>query len=229
MFNIQPGGAISLYDPTFANNDWSKIIQACQRNAVPDTWAVGNSKPMTINGTEYNIDIIGKNHDTYSDGSGTAPLTFQLHEAYATASSMATSKPSPFGWKYTKMYSTTLPNFLSLLPQEVQDAVKAVNKRSTLSYASQYNSTTKEKIFILSATELLGDTSTEWSTNQGTQYEYYSSGGSKGKNTPDGSQAPCWTRSISLVSDGYFIVRTYTSQSTASYNSNKYYAPAFCF
>ena len=57
-------GKASVLDDNFANNSWEAIIAACQSGSVPDTWVVGNSKMMTINGTDYQIDIIGKNHDT---------------------------------------------------------------------------------------------------------------------------------------------------------------------
>ena len=50
----------TVYD-IFANNSREAIIAACQRGNVPDTWAAGDSKMMTINGTSYQIDIIGKN------------------------------------------------------------------------------------------------------------------------------------------------------------------------
>lgn len=58
------------YDPVFANNTWEQIIEACHNNEVPDAWKVADQKPMTIGGSDYLIDIIGKNHDDYSDGSG---------------------------------------------------------------------------------------------------------------------------------------------------------------
>lgn len=70
------------YNPVFANNTWEQIIAACHNNEVPDTWKAADHKPMTIGGVDYQIDIIGKNHDDYSDGSGKAPLTFQLHDCY---------------------------------------------------------------------------------------------------------------------------------------------------
>ena len=69
------------YEANFADNTWETIIAACQRGAVPETWAVGNHKTMMINGASYQVDIIGKNHDTYAAG-GKAPLTFQLHDCY---------------------------------------------------------------------------------------------------------------------------------------------------
>ena len=73
----------SPYRSTFANNSWEMIIQACKNNEVPSAWNIGDQKTMTIGGVDYEIDIIGKNHDTYSDGSGKAPLTFQFHNLFA--------------------------------------------------------------------------------------------------------------------------------------------------
>ena len=70
-----PASAVSFtpaYAANFADNSWDQIVAAVQNNEVPDTWtADGNSyKDMEINGTNYRIDIIGKNHDTYSTGGG---------------------------------------------------------------------------------------------------------------------------------------------------------------
>ena len=79
------------YPKNFANATWAQIIDACHKNKVPATWVVGNSKTMLIDGTEYQIDIIGKNHDDYADGSGKAPLTFQLHDYYGVVYSMNSS------------------------------------------------------------------------------------------------------------------------------------------
>ena len=52
------------YDDVFANNTWAQIIEACERNEVPETWVVGNNKLMSIGGKDYRMDIIGKKHDT---------------------------------------------------------------------------------------------------------------------------------------------------------------------
>ena len=87
------------YNANFADNDWATIIKACHKNQVPDTWVVGNSKTILINGTEYQIDIIGKNHDDYTDGSGKAPLTFQLHDCYADVNRMNSSNTNSGGWR----------------------------------------------------------------------------------------------------------------------------------
>ena len=57
--------SMSLFsvDPAFANNSWAGGVTACRRGTVPSTWVVGDSMPMTIGGTDYQVDIIGKSHD----------------------------------------------------------------------------------------------------------------------------------------------------------------------
>ena len=69
------GPAPDVYDPVFENNEWAAIIEACQNNAVPDTWLADGScsKAMTIGGTTYTIDVIGKQHDQYADGGYRSP------------------------------------------------------------------------------------------------------------------------------------------------------------
>ena len=220
------GGAISLYDPTFANNDWSKIIQACQRNAVPDTWAVGNSKPMTINGTEYNIDIIGKNHDTYSDGSGTAPLTFQLHECYATTYAMNSSNTNVGGWTSCAMRTTHLPAILALMPSEVQASIKEVNKLTSAGNTSSTINTTADKIFLLSEIEVFNSTTYSFS-GEGTQYEYYKLGNSKVKYL-SGSANIWWLRSPNKSYYTQFCVDN-TTDNVDYNNANNSYGVAFGF
>lgn len=73
------------YEANFADNTWEQIISVCQKGIVPLSWKVGDQKAMTIGGTDYLIDIIGINHDDYSDGSGKATFTFQLHDCGMTA------------------------------------------------------------------------------------------------------------------------------------------------
>ena len=40
---IQPGG--KSYNPVFAENEWSDIIEACHANEVPDEWVADGTKP----------------------------------------------------------------------------------------------------------------------------------------------------------------------------------------
>lgn len=186
------------YEANFADNTWAQVIAACQRGTVPETWAVGNQKTMTINGKDYLIDIIGINHDTYTAG-GKAPLTFQLHDCYADTKDMNSLDTNSGGWTSCAMRSTHLPAILALMPTEVQNGIREVNKLTSAGNYSTTINTTADKLFLLSEVEIFG--STHYSAaGEGTQYDYYKAGNSKVKKR-NGSAANWWERSPS-ASDG---------------------------
>lgn len=160
------------YDPVFANNTWEQIIAACHNNEVPETWKVADQKSMTIGGSDYLIDIIGKNHDDYSDGSGKAPLTFQLHDFYGEQKNMNGADTNTVGWTSCAMRRVHLPAILSQMPVEVQNGIREVNKLTSAGNESHVINTTADKLFLLSEKEVFG-TSNYTAYNEGHQYEYY--------------------------------------------------------
>ena len=180
------------YEANFADNTWEQIIAACQRGTVPETWAVGDQKTMTINGIIYQIDIIGKNHDTYAAG-GTAPLTFQLHDCYAKTKQMNSSNTNSGGWTSCAMRTTHLPAILALMPTEVRSGIREVSKKASVGGASSTIETVSDKLFLLSEVEIFGSVSYSKS-GEGTQYDYYKAGNSKVKNR-NGSASGWWERS----------------------------------
>ena len=169
------------YDPVFANNTWEQIIAACHNNEVPDTWKVADQKPMTIGGSDYLIDIIGKNHDDYSDGSGKAPLTFQMHDCYGTRYTMNSSETNSGGWTSCAMRSKRLSAILALMPTEVQNGIREVNKQTSEGDYSATINTTVDKLFLLSEIEIFGSITYSYK-GEGTQYDYYKAGNSRVKN-----------------------------------------------
>lgn len=178
--------------PNFADNTWAQIIKACQTNRVPDTWAVGNQKTMSIGGTDYAIDIIGKNHDTYSSG-GTTPLTFQMHDCYGELKNMNNSYSNVGGWTSCDMRQTYLPAIFAKMPTEVQSGIREVNKLTSAGNQSEVINTTADKLFLLSEVEVWGGI--EYSVRgEGTQYAYYKEGHSKVKNY-NGNANYWWERS----------------------------------
>lgn len=165
---------LNLIDPVFANNDWSAIIAACQSGSVPDAWVVGDSKEMTINNKAYQIDIIGKDHDDYADGSGKAPLTFMLHTSYATLAYMNSSQ-TVNRWVDSWMRKSNLPNILKRMPAEVQAGVREVTKITGAGIGSANTVTSSEKLFLLSGQEVVGSVSGNQTGGEGTRYEYFKS------------------------------------------------------
>lgn len=216
------------YQANFADNDWAKIIDACHKNRVPDTWVVGNSKPMLIDGTEYQIDIIGKNHDDYADGSGKAPLTFQLHDCYGERGNMNSSDTNVGGWTNCAMRSTHLPAILALMPTEVQSGIREVNKLTSAGNESTTINTTADKLFLLSEIEIFGSV-TYSKSGEGTQYDYYKAGNSKVKNY-NGNASPWWERSPEGSNSTDFCIVNSGGDAAYTGSANSIFlAFAFCF
>lgn len=173
---------MSMIDPVFGNNSWAAIIKACQEKQVPDTWHVGDRCNMTINSKTYAIDIIGKNHDDYADGSGKAPLTFQMHTTYATQYKMNNAGSNNGGWAGCLLRGNGgFKVIKSKMPAEVVAAFKAVTKKTSAGNSSSTISTTADTLFLLSEIEVQG-TRTHSYAGEGTQYAYYQTAANRKKN-----------------------------------------------
>lgn len=198
--------SMSLFsvDPVFANNSWTGVITACRRGNVPSAWAVGDSMLMTIGGVDYQVDIIGKSHDDYADGSGKAPLTFQLHDCYGTGYGMNDTETVVGGWKSSKMRTEYLPSILALMPESVKNGIREVSKKNA---ATAYSIVTSaDKLFLLSEIEIFGRLVGS-AAGEGTQYSYYANGnmsGGKKVKTMNGAAATWWQRSQNFAGAGGF-------------------------
>lgn len=194
----------NFLNSTFASNTWEQIIAACQSGSVPDTWVIGDSKAMTIDGTSYQVDIIGKGHDTYAAG-GTAPLTFQLHDCLSTN----------YKWQ------ATWDDLITKLPESIQSAIKSVSKMIN-------NESVSPKIFGLTENEVFGAKKYA-DYSEGTQYAYYAAGNSKIKKV-NGKAVEWW---LSSISNTYVIFHLYVkSDGSATADASagtKGVAFAFCF
>ena len=217
-----------VLDPVFANNDWATIIAACQRKQVPDTWAVGDQKEMDI-GFSYKIDIIGKDHDTYADGSGTAPLTLQMHEVYSRSYAMRSDSHNTDGWENSIVRTTAMNVILDAMPDEVKAAVREVSKLTSAGSANTTIITTADKLFIPSEAELFGTASLS-APGEGTQYPYYATGANRLKYARSGTNVEWWTRSPVVTSTSNYV-RLYRSGNaySAAPKDNSYIAAAWCF
>lgn len=187
----------------FADNDWDAIIDACHSGNVPDTWVIGDSKAMTIDGADYQIDIIGKGHDTYAAG-GTAPLTFQLHDCLNTK----------YAWQ------ATWDDLITKLPGSIQSAVKPVSKTIN-------NESVSPKIFGLTENEVFG-VKKYADYSEGTQYAYYAAGNSKIKKV-NGTSVNWWLSSIGTIYSIIAHVYVKLDGSANIDNSAKTESVAFAF
>ena len=215
------------FPANFADATWEQIIEACQKNMVPDTWVADGTchKDLTINSKNYRIDIIGKNHDTYASG-GTAPLTFQMHDCYDETKQMNSSNTNSGGWQNSAMRTTHLPAILNMMPAEVKAAIRDVQKKSSAGNQSSSIQTTNDKLFLLSEIEIFGSTTYSFA-GEGKQYAYYQAGNSKVKNL-SGSAYHWWERSPYSSGSAYFCRVHRIGDATAD-NASRAYGVAFGF
>lgn len=175
LVSVSGGEEPPILDNTFANNEWSAIVWACQNNAVPETWAVGDEKSMQIGENEVVVAICGKNHDEYADG-GLAPLTFIQKKAFmsapinekayaeATYGSLANTP-----YTETDMYKTTLPSVIEMMPEDVKNGLRAVKKKNSIDGVRTAFFDTADKVWLFSEGEVGGG----WNNfDDGKKYEY---------------------------------------------------------
>lgn len=218
------------YNPVFSENEWAAIIEACHADEVPDTWVADGScyKDMLINGTNYRIDIIGKNHDDLADGTGKAPLTFQLHDSYATTYPMNDTATNVGGWRDSQMRTQTMPALKALMPAEVQAGIRAVNKLTSAGNMSSSIVTTSDELFLPTEVEVFGSIDYSFA-GEGTQYEYYQAGNSTVKDI-SGTPGSWWECSPKSGSSVRFCRVFGSGDADEGIAENPYGVPfAFCF
>ena len=215
--------AIQPIQPNFADNTWDKIIEACHSGNVPGTWVAGDNKTMTIDGKSYQVDIVGKNHDTYTAG-GIAPLTFGLHDCYGTKYPMNSSNTNTTSWDGSKLRTETLAAILTKMPENIQNGIRPVNKLTATSGSDSTIKTASDKLFTFSEMEVYGNTSNSH-RGEGKQYDYYKAGNSKVKKV-GGAASWWWLRSPRLNNRMCFCA-VYTNG--VVYNSNASNSNGVCF
>ena len=188
--------AIAQYELTLSTDletfTWDTIDSISKSGKAASIWSVGDKKTVNINGTDYQFQIIGFNHDTKTTG-GTAGITFQMVDCMNTATSMNSSETNSGGWTSCEMRTSRLNSIFSSLPADLQNVIKAVNKLTSAGSRSATINTTSDKLFLLSEVEIYGST-THSKSGEGSQYAYYAAGNSKSKKS-NGSIIEWWERS----------------------------------
>lgn len=219
------------------------------------------------NGVTSSVEIIGFAHDDASDGSGKTGITFAFTEMVDFAP-MSTRGSNEGGWKYSDLRTQLNSDFLDMLPEDLQENIVEVDKStnnvgavydsSSQSFVTTCISTTPDKIWIPSYTEVVGDISgsiashdsegmAEVLGSEGIQYQLYSDLGISQGNTPadlltlnvaDGTDASAaldaglrWTRTSDPTDQRYaYTIHNTNGNCNESHTVVNVYgiAPCFC-
>ena len=184
--------AIAQYElvlfPSLEIASWDYIDSTSKSGNAASIWSVGDKKTVNIDGANYQVQIIGFDHDTKTSG-GKAGITFQLVNCLNSKYGMNSTKTNSGGWTKCKMRTSTLNSIFSSLPADLQNVIKAVDKLTSAGNGSSTINKTSDKLFLLSEVEVWGSTTNSF-TGEGTQYAYYKAGNSKFKGSSWWNRSP---------------------------------------
>ena len=205
QWKLEVIGIVYVYPFTIGDNlndtDWADIDICGRLGMAQQFFKVGDSKTVNIGGTNYEVQIIGFNHDDNVSG-GKAAYSFQLVDCLNQTQQMNTSNTNTGGWNGSAMRGR-MSTYKSQLPATLRNVIKTVKKKSgTGGGSSSGTQQTNDDLFLLSEIEIFG-TTTYSVAGEGTQYEWYKAGNSRIKKV-NGSANVWWERSPCSGSTTYF-------------------------
>lgn len=205
QWKLEVIGIVYVYPFTIGDNlndtDWADIDICGRLGMAQQFFKVGDSKTVNIGGTNYEVQIIGFNHDDKVSG-GKAAYSFQLVDCLNQTQQMNTSNTNTGGWNGSAMRGR-MSTYKSQLPAALRNVIKTVKKKSgTGGGSSSGTQQTNDDLFLLSEIEIFG-TTTYSVAGEGTQYEWYKAGNSRIKKV-NGSAVNWWERSPYSGDAGYF-------------------------
>ena len=205
QWKLEVIGIVYVYPFTIGDNlndtDWADIDICGRLGMAQQFFKVGDSKTVNIGGTNYEVQIIGFNHDDKVSG-GKAAYSFQLVDCLNQTQQMNTNNTNTGGWNGSAMRGR-MSTYKSQLPAALRNVIKTVKKKSgTGGGSSSGTQQTNDDLFLLSEIEIFG-TTTYSVAGEGTQYEWYKAGNSRIKKV-NGSANNWWERSPSSGDTGIF-------------------------
>ena len=191
------GGNLSInYDPILANNDWATIAQIAETGKAQDYWNIGDTINIQVGDELLEFAIMDFYHDDKSDKSGKANITFGMTGLMADKHNMNSTDTNVGSFVGSEMYTYLKNTVLPSMPQELQNAIKPVNKRTSAGNKSTEVQVSPMSIWLFSAVEV-GLSSSHVASDEGIAYPYYTS-------TARQKGGAWWLRSPDVISSTSF-------------------------
>lgn len=197
--------------------------------------SVGDKIAISMNGANYDFQIIGFNHDDLdtataygkATATGKAGISFQMVDCFATTYVMNSTSTNSGGWKSSAMRTSTMATLKGYLSAAWKSAIKTVKKKASAGNQSSTIETMADDFFLLSEVEIFGST-TYSVAGEGNQYAWYKAGNTKVKKL-NGSAYAWWERSpFASGSTNFCFVDSYGSAYDYVAGSSYGVAPGFC-
>ena len=219
---------------SLTQSTWEEIKQVSSAGKASTAYKVGDEKSITLtDGTVMTLQIAGFNHDVDVSGNSLG-ITFVCKDLLPSKynHNMNSTQTNTGGWKSSEMRTYLNSDIYALLPNDLKSVITAANKKTTLGDKSTAITTSEDKLFLLSCSEVNINTSNASTgyKDEGATYELY-------KNAASSDRKKCytgtttayywWLRSPNTTGSGMF---SYLSNGNlVSYYATDVYAICFAF
>ena len=159
-------------DPVLANNSWEMIIDTANKGKGQDYWNIGDKINIQVGDELLEFAIMDFDHDDKSDGTGKANITFGMTGVMADNHIMNSAPTNVGSFVGSEIYAYLRDAVLPSIPQELQSAIKPVNKLTSAGNMSAEIQTDAMSLWLFSAVEV-GLRAGYVSSEEGTVYPYY--------------------------------------------------------
>ena len=171
----------------FDEASWGEINAIGRLGELDKHFSVGDKKYVYMsnqpNDPWYNpvpLVILGFNHDTLSNGNGTAGMTLGMETVLDDRYPMNDVNENPMSWADCDFRKNAVPELIKTLPSDLQAIIKTVKKKSLENNASTNYIESDDTLFLLSVAEITGgdyinNNNISAGSAEGEQYEYWNS------------------------------------------------------
>lgn len=198
---------------TLEQSSWEQIISISEEGRAGSRFKLHDTKEIELTtGEKIEVEIVGFDHDILTaDGSKTAGITFGMKDCLTQRYRMNAAYTNVGGWKESEMRKVHVrERFYNVLPKELKDGIKQINKNTSTGNKSTTVETTADDVWLFSLSEM-GCTglSTPYS-QEGSAYPAFNSDASRLKHGGKGGlTTDYWLRSAYAGNTTYFEMVSY--------------------
>lgn len=160
--------------PALKRYSWAEIEKIAHGGKATQYWAVGDRKALKIGSVNYMVEIVGFDHDEYSDATGKSPITFGLVNCLRTTYQMNHEATNAGGWEGSAFRSVLNGQIYNQIQNDAKEIIKPVKKLTSGGNTSTEIIQSRDFLFLFSAEEVTGSANSYSASGEGKRYDRFS-------------------------------------------------------
>lgn len=223
---------------SFSSDSWDTIQLAIESGSANTKYNVGDTKTVSVNGTNHTVRIANKSKPSACSGSNYSQTAcgwvFEFTDILKKRA-MNSTNTNVGGYPETLVYDYLRNDLYSDLPYELRRTITSTKVISGHGSSDSNNFITYDKLYLLSRKEINGTDNYDTAASFTHQLEYYSNNSVTASNNCSyaikkyqGNNSDYWLRpALSPVDYGFLFVGNNGSVERLNANINSGIAPAF--